>query len=231
VDIGWVVLLPVLALVVGSHLYMVWTYRRFRKRPSAAGLTGEQVARALLDRYGLSDVAVKEVRGFLSDGYDLRRRAVRLSGGNYASSSVAALSIAAHEVGHVLQAHGVEGSRDRPSGLWTPRAAMVLIRLAGWGTVSACCLLLVGWLSAWDAMMWGGGIALLWAMGCSLLIVPVEMNVSRRALWLLETEGYLTEEELRAARTVLRAAAWAYASTTGMAFVQILRGMLERDTA
>jgi len=66
------VLLPVMAVITGSHLYKVYTYSRFGDHLTVCGLTGAQVARLLLDKVGLSQVKVKEVQGLLVDGYDVR---------------------------------------------------------------------------------------------------------------------------------------------------------------
>mgnify|MGYP001276168323 CR=1 FL=1 len=60
-----------MAVIAGSHLYTVYTYRRFRDHPAVCGLTGTQVARLLLDKVGLSQVEVKEVQGLLADGYEI----------------------------------------------------------------------------------------------------------------------------------------------------------------
>ena len=73
------VLLPVMAVIAGSHLYTVYTYRRFRDHPAVSGLTGTQVARLLLDKVGLSQVEVKEVQGLLVDEYDITSSSIRLS--------------------------------------------------------------------------------------------------------------------------------------------------------
>ena len=67
------------------------------------GLTGLQVARYMLDNNGLSDVKVEEVSGHLSDHYDPKSKTVRLSSEIYRGSSVAGVSVAAHECGHAIQ--------------------------------------------------------------------------------------------------------------------------------
>jgi len=99
------VLFPVLAVIAGSHLYTVYTYRRFSDHLTGCGLTGAQVARLLLDKVGLSQVKVREVQGLLVDGYDVTSSTIRLSSENFHSTWVAAAGIAAHEVGRVLQAY------------------------------------------------------------------------------------------------------------------------------
>jgi uncharacterized protein len=79
------------------------TFRRWSQEPSASGRTGEQVARAILDRNGLQDVQVLHTPGELSDHYDPRNRTVNLSDSVFRSNSVAAVAVAAHEVGHAIQ--------------------------------------------------------------------------------------------------------------------------------
>src|SRR5690606_10490782 len=85
------------------QMYLRNTYARWGQQPAASGLTGAQTARAILDANGLTDVAVEEVPGQLTDHYDPAKRVVRLSTHNYRTASVAAHAVAAHEVGHAIQ--------------------------------------------------------------------------------------------------------------------------------
>src|ERR671921_680651 len=79
------------------------SYKKYSKQPSASGLTGAQTARMILDRNNLSSVRVEPVAGQLTDHYDPRSKTVRLSEGNFGQNSIAAVSVAAHEVGHAIQ--------------------------------------------------------------------------------------------------------------------------------
>jgi hypothetical protein len=99
------ILLMIFGVVV-SGIAALWVrsaYSKYSKQPSASGLTGAQTARAILDRNNLSKVRVEPVAGKLTDHYDPRSRVVRLCEGNFRSSSIAAVSVAAHEVGHAIQ--------------------------------------------------------------------------------------------------------------------------------
>ena len=99
------------------------TFARYSRVANSRGLTGAQVARAILDAHGLTHVRVEPVPGALTDHYDPQAKAVRLSEPNYASPSLAALAVAAHEVGHAVQdAHGYAWLRVRAS-LW-PAASL-----------------------------------------------------------------------------------------------------------
>ena len=221
------VLFPVLAVIAGSHLYTVYTYRRFSDHLTGCGLTGAQVARLLLDKVGLSQVKVREVQGLLVDGYDVTSSTIRLSSENFHSTWVAAAGIAAHEVGRVLQAYYT----DQHPGftLLNPRMAIFFNPAGKLGAVLAGMMLFVGLLSQWQAMTSFGVIILLWAVGCSWLTLPIEVNASRKAMGLHRLETVLQEDESVEARKVLHAAAWAYVSTAGTALVQILRDVIQRD--
>src|SRR5215213_527069 len=92
------------ALISGAAaLWVRSSYKKYSKQMSASGLTGAQVARMILDRNNLSNVKVEPVAGQLTDHYDPMRKVVRLSEGNFSSNSIAAVSVAAHEVGHAIQ--------------------------------------------------------------------------------------------------------------------------------
>src|SRR5918998_486138 len=95
--------LPALALAMYAQFKVRSTYGKYSQVANSYGLTGAEVARRLLDAAGLHDVPVERVPGDLTDHYDPTQRVVRLSDSNYASYSVAALGVTAHEVGHAIQ--------------------------------------------------------------------------------------------------------------------------------
>src|SRR5918999_1169824 len=104
--IGLGYILVIVAGIALSGLAQLWvrsSYSRYSKVLSHSGMTGRQVARSILDRNGLSNVRVEPVPGQLTDHYDPRSKVVRLSEGNFNSNSIAAVSVAAHEVGHAIQ--------------------------------------------------------------------------------------------------------------------------------
>ena len=101
---GYIIIM-VLSMVI-SGIAAAWVkraYSKYSKQMSNSGMTGAQVARSILDRNGLTDVPVEPVAGQLTDHYDPRTKVVRLSEGNYNKNSIAAVSVAAHEVGHAIQ--------------------------------------------------------------------------------------------------------------------------------
>ena len=96
-------ILPPLLLMLFAQARVRGAFTKYSQVPNQRGMSGAEVARAILDANGLSDVPVEMVQGELTDHYDPRERALRLSPPVYQGRSVAALGIAAHEAGHALQ--------------------------------------------------------------------------------------------------------------------------------
>src|SRR5512143_3151457 len=95
--------LPALALGLWAQWRVQSAFRRHSEVAPASGLTGAQIARRILDANDLRQVAVEPGEGFLSDHYDIGRRALRLSPEVFHGRSLAAAGVAAHEAGHALQ--------------------------------------------------------------------------------------------------------------------------------
>ena len=93
----------IMALPIVVQIYLKKTYKKYMDVGASSGLTGAEAARQILDENGLYHVAVEHVRGTLSDHYDPRDKTVRLSTDNYYGTSIAALSVGIHEVGHAIQ--------------------------------------------------------------------------------------------------------------------------------
>jgi Zn-dependent membrane protease YugP len=228
VDVAWTVIMTLGAgaVVAVSHLYTMRIYRRFSSCAAAIGLTGAEIAERLLKTSGMSSIRIREASGVLSDRYDFRTRTVCLSSGTYRSGSVAALSIAAHEIGHVMQS---EGKITRRRFQIPSTFAARITQVAGWGAVMALPMVVVGWITGWEELATLGALTMIWSVICSLLPLPVEMEASRTGMSMLQNGGYLTDDELKAAGKVLRAAAWSYVTTTGAALVAVFRDMSGQD--
>ncbi|MEJ2049224.1 MAG: zinc metallopeptidase, partial [Calditrichota bacterium] len=104
-DPTMILLIPALILAIYAQYKVKGTYQKFRLIHNARNMTGYQAAIELLRMNGISDVEVEETEGTLSDHYDPRVKKVRLSSDNYRGTSLAALAVSAHEVGHVIQHH------------------------------------------------------------------------------------------------------------------------------
>ncbi len=95
--------LPALILALYAQWKVKATYQKMSQQPNMIHLTGAEAARRLLDNNGLRTINLEGTPGELSDHYDPSAKVLRLSQGVAGSSSVAALGIVAHEVGHAVQ--------------------------------------------------------------------------------------------------------------------------------
>ncbi|MFY9343117.1 MAG: zinc metallopeptidase [Planctomycetota bacterium] len=204
----------VLSLVASARVKM--TFARYSKVRSRSGLTGADVARTILQASGIRDVKVEPVHGQLTDHYDPTSKTLRLSEAVYASPSVAALGVAAHEVGHAIQhAHGYAPLKFRSA--WVP--------VAGIGSNLGFLVILIGMglAAAGGSMLWAWiGVALFGTMTVfTLVTLPVEFDASRRALVTLEQGGVLDAEEMVGARAVLGAAALTYVAAAAASMLEL----------
>jgi Zn-dependent membrane protease YugP len=190
--------------------YQIWSRVRAR-----SGLTGAEVARRILDRNGLYHVPVQMVPGKLTDHYDPTARAVRLSEDVFASDSIAAISVAAHECGHAIQHKEAYGAL-----MFRHRMVPVLNIASG----LAPFLLMAGILFKFTGMLLLGLIFFSVVVLFHLVTLPVEYNASSRAKKIMAIEGFVYgPEEERGVRRVLGAAALTYVAGALVALLELLQ--------
>lgn len=203
------------------------TYSKYSKFRCSSGLSGYEAANRLLRANGVNDISVGQVRGQLTDHYHPKKRIVNLSQSTYDNSSVAAVAVAAHEIGHVMQ---------KKDGNFLYRIRTALVPVVNFGSYLAMPLVLVGLLlDAYSAIavpdigfkvamvgviLYGGSLLF------ALVTLPVELNASKRAKEMLLEQGVLTEEELPGAKKVLSAAAMTYFVSLLTSLVYFLRFLL-----
>lgn len=213
------VALPLLVLSLVAQLWVRSAFSSAARILNRRGITGAQAAHIILRAHGLDDVEVELHQGWLSDHYDPRTRTVRLSPQVYKTPSLAAVAVAAHEVGHALQ-HA------------TGYAPLVIrnfaVPLASIGSNFGYLVIFIGLM-----MSWGGAPVLNIFTALGLLMIaavaffqivnlPVEFNASARALRVLPQIGILDPDELPLARRVLTAAAFTYVAATAAAILELL---------
>jgi Zn-dependent membrane protease YugP len=197
----WLLLLvPLLAgFLVQRRLRSVFV--RYRQVANRIGLTGAELARALLDAHGLRAVRLELAPGFLSDHYDGAAQVLRLSEPVASERSVAALGIAGHEVSHAYQdadgsrAYRVRKTIAEPLGKVAPWSGLLFIG-GFWLGVPVLMILSIAYVA---------GLVLF-----ALATLPVELGASHRALALLRGAGLADDREIGGVRRVLGAAAWTY---------------------
>lgn len=195
------------------------TFSKYSEVRSRKGFTATDAAHYILDQAGITDVKVERVRGNLTDHYDSRDKVLRLSDATANSTSVAAIGVAAHEVGHAIQ-----DQKD-----YIPlRLRASLVPISNFGQAISLPMILIGVLifDGNQTFINLGIIMFSFAFVFQVVTLPVEFNASARALNILDSGGILTREEVPQARKVLQAAALTYIAAAIMSFLQLLRLVL-----
>ena len=213
-DPTMMLLIPALILAMWAQFRVKSVFARYSQVGSRQGTTAASAARALLDRFGLNRVPVERVAGNLTDHYDPRDKSLSLSESVYGSTSIAAIGVAAHEVGHAIQ----------DSLNYSPlKIRNAIVPVVGIGSSLAFPLFFIGILMRGEFLMNLGIVLFLGVIVFHLVTLPVEFDASSRALRVLADTGILSTEEIGGARSVLKAAAWTYVAATVMAFAQLIR--------
>lgn len=210
-----VILMGILCIWAGYRVKSV--YKKYSKERSMSGMTGAMAALEILRRNGVTDVSVQHVAGELTDHYDPRTRVVNLSDSTYGSDSVAAVGVAAHECGHVMQ---------HQTGYIPLQIRTAIVPAANIGSHAGIPIIVLGMFLSFSPLITIG----IWVFSLAVLFqvvtLPVEFNASRRALVMLEDYGILAEDEVAKSRKVLSAAAMTYVASAASAVVQLLRLIL-----
>jgi len=205
------ILLPALALALYAQWKVRSTYGRYARVGVTRRVSAEEAARRILNQDGISDVRIERTSGRLSDHYDPRKKALRLS--DPSSISIAAIGVAAHEAGHAIQ-----HARDfAPLSLRT-----AIVPIANLGSQLAFPLFFLGLIFRFDVLITAGILTFSAAVLFTLITLPVEFDASRRAVAALRQSGIVNEEELGAVKEVLSAAALTYVAAAAMAALQLL---------
>lgn len=213
-DPTMMILIPAVLLTAYAQIKINSTYNKYSQIPSKRGLTGADVARYILNQNGLFDVAIERVAGQLSDHYDPRSRVVRLSPDVYHGTSLAALGVAAHEVGHAVQ---------HDTGYLPLYIRNTIIPVTQIGSYAAIPLFFIGIFMSSESLVNIGIMLFAAIVFFQMVTLPVEFNASRRAIATLGGEGILDASELAGTKKVLSAAAMTYLAAALMAVMQLLR--------
>lgn len=196
------------------------SYNRYARIANMRGITGAEAARRILEANNVRNVQVQHVRGELTDHYDPRTQTVNLSDSVYNSTSVAALGVAAHECGHVMQ---------HETGYVPLQIRTALVPAANIGSRFGIYIVILGLILALEPLttigIWVFSLAVLF----QIVTLPVEFDASRRALSMLEGYGMMGQEEVGGARKVLTAAALTYVAAAAASVMSLIRLLILRD--
>ncbi len=208
--------LPALILALWAQARVQSAFRKYSQEFNQTGLTGSQIARRMLDMYGLNHVRVEETQGMLSDHYDPVSKSLRLSPDVYRGRSVAAAGIAAHEAGHALQ---------HQEGYAPLQARTLMVPAVQIGSWLGPIIFMIGLFTAglfgtgvaWFGLLLFGATALF-----ALVTLPVEFDASNRAKAWLTTSGVMMTYQMDGVHKVLNAAALTYIAAAAQAISTLL---------
>jgi len=210
----WIYMLPAFALRLFAQYYVKSTYQKWSQVGTHSRMTGAQAAERLINTGRLYDVRVEAVSGRMTDHYDPRQKVLRLSQGVYQTASVAAVAIAAHELGHALQ--------DNEQ-YFALKLRSALIPAVNIGSTLGWIFIIIGLFMQWSGLAWLGVIVFSAGALFSLATLPVELNASARAKELLVQSGIIVgKEEQKGVNKVLNAAAFTYVAALLTSIMQLL---------
>jgi uncharacterized protein len=214
-------LLAILALAVVPRLWVRAVLARHGQDRADFPGTGGEFARHILDGMGLAAVKVEETA--MGNHYDHMLKAVRLMPDHFHGRSLAAVVVAAHEVGHAMQDatdSALLKNRARLAGV-----AARVERIGGLVMIAApLAAILLRHPAGFVIELVAGFFILSLSVVLHLVTLPVEFDASfNRALPVLRAGGYIRGDDFPAARSILRAAAFTYVAGALMSLINIAR--------
>ncbi|MCP4168849.1 MAG: zinc metallopeptidase [Chloroflexi bacterium] len=210
----WYVLIPTLIISIGVQIYLKSTTSKWSQIANGSNLAGALVAHQLFTKTSLNGIPIQHISGNMTDHFDPGADVVRLSDTTYKRTSVAAMAITAHELGHVQQ-------YQTGSGLIKMRG-FLLPALQFSPTISYISILFGIWFNM-TGLLYIGIIFFALMVLFSILTLPVELDASRRGLKLLDEAGLMvTDEDRSGSSAVLRAAALTYLAAAVTSILQLL---------
>lgn len=190
-------------------------FKEYSDQRLASGLTGREVAEKMLRDSGIYDVRVTSTPGSLTDHYNPANKTINLSEEVYATNSVAAAAVAAHETGHAIQ-HAMS---------YAPlRLRSALVPVVNFAGMAVQWVLLGGILliNVFPSLLLFGIILFALTTLFSFITLPVEIDASGRALAWLERSGITSSAQQPMAASALRTAAYTYVAAALGSLVTLL---------
>lgn len=216
-DWTYLLIIPGLLLGMWAQAKVKGAYAEWSRVSTRLSRPACDVVDDLLHRNGNHKVRILQTQGELTDHYDPSNETLKLSQGVYASSSVAALGIAAHEAGHAMQKH---------EGYAPLKLRSAVVPVVNIGSSLSTPLFLAGIIFAWEPLVNIGILLFSLSVIFALITLPVEFDASNRAVRMLTEGGYVTGEEERGVRKVLNAAALTYVAAAVTSLLSLLRLLL-----
>ena len=216
-SLSYLLIFASILITIIAQIYVNSSYSRYKKIKNSKKITGAEVAREILDKHGLSNIYVTETRGFLSDHYDPTRKVIRLSKEVYSGTSIASVSVAAHEVGHAIQ--------DK-EGYGFMRFRSAMFPLVNLSSKAGYFAILIGIIFSITDLIWIGIALEMVILLFQLVTLPVELDASKRAKEEIAKNDFLVSNEQIGSEKMLRAAAFTYVASLLTTLIEIFRLVL-----
>lgn len=207
-----IIIIPLLA-----QLKIQSSYNRYKRVENNKKKSGFEVAREILDKNGLEDIYIVEIKGELTDHYDPTKKVVRLSTDIFHGETIAAAAVAAHECGHAIQ------DKESYTFLKIRSAIYPVVNVA---TSISYYIILLGFLMQAFQLVYLGIALTCCGLLFQVVTLPVEFDASRRALEKLQDYKIVDSSEFAGAKEVLTAAALTYVAGVLASILQIFRLIL-----
>lgn len=211
-----IILLSILIVSI-AQIILRAKYSKYEKIKAESGLTGRDVAERILRDNGVTDVNIAKVSGTLSDNYNNSKKTVSLSEAIYDGNSIASVSVAAHECGHVLQ---------YKTGYVPIKIRNTLVPFVNIGSYLGYIIIVISLIFSIANMFLVGIILTALAVVFQLITLPCEFNASKRAKKELLRLGIITKKEYGGVDSMLKAAAFTYVAGLISGLLEILRLVL-----
>ena len=209
-------------LVILPQFWVRGTLNKYANEPASIGKTGAEVAKEILNRYGLNNVSVETTP--MGDHYDPQTKAVRLTPNFYNGTSLSAVTVAAHECGHAIQ------DAENYGFMRLRAAVMPVIQICQFGPMLLVFSLMLTAFIASPIWKLTAVIGLFMYIGIfffQMITLPVELDASfARAVPILERSGYISPDEKESAKKILQACAFTYIAAALFSLIEIIRWAL-----
>ena len=209
-----ILVLGALLIVLISQQILNFTYSKYKSVEVDSNMTGYETAKKILHKYNLDNIDVKKISGNLSDHYNNSKKLINLSQDIYEESTIAAVSVAAHECGHAIQ---------YKEGYIPIKIRNILVPFVNFGNTIGYLVIVISIASSITKLFMIGLILISFALLFQLVTLPVEFDASRRAKEILFDMNIINEDEKKGSKKMLKAAAFTYVAGLISSIMQILR--------
>lgn len=203
-----------IVVVIYAQSHIMKTYHETMRVRNEQMLSGQEVARKILDANGLEDIYVVQVSGELTDHYDPGRNVIRLSNHVFQDDSIASLAVAAHECGHAIQ---------KKEGYLFYRLRSALVPVVNLVSYLGYFVIIISAFAGITAYLLLGMIMLLATLIFQLVTLPVEIDASKRGMEEIERLNLAKKEEMTNVSNMLKAAAMTYVASLASTILNLLR--------